>query len=219
MKIKTLCMVLTVCLMIPCLCLLSACGDNNKDGLKSVSTSFCLLEKNQTLNIGSNTKFTNSIDTRTEEYYLTYPVSATVNLRRYSSNSYNNTELVQYGSSWYWWEVTTNNDNILLGHKIITTTKVYSYLVYGTDNTDIVVKSTTRVETTYDFQTGSYSKPCDITYNLNGYFTSISVLKSQAPELYNALTVSSSNNFYVAEIKTTYNYTENTYNNTYFYFS
>lgn len=208
---KKISIFLMICLLIPCVFMLCAC--NNKD----LTTSLTLLKQDQTLNIGTNIKLKNYKETKTEEFYLECPVSANVVLRRTLTN--NRPDCAEYNNQWYYWEVTTITDNFLIGNKTIITSGTYSYLFFGTDNNNIVVKTTTKVETKYDFTTKEFSKECAITYNLNGYFFSIHELQSKAPDLYSKLTISDTNKFYIQEPKTTYSYSEDTYKDTYFYFS
>jgi len=219
MKKKILCSILIACLLIPCLFMLSACKDANDNSNKNLATSFCLLQQNETLNIGTTEKLKNYQDTKTEQYYITCPISATVTLRRspYYDDYY---DCVRYDDGlWYRWELNQTTDNFLIGNKTIITTKTYSYLVYGQETNNLVVRSTTKTETKYDFTTKEFSKPCNITYYLNGYFDSIQTLQELFPELYSLLEISENNKFYIETPKITYQYSENTYKDTYFYFT
>ena len=204
---------LFVCFLIPCLFLLPACSKNNEPEDKF--SEFIDLKAGQTLNIGNSTKFKNYKTEQIEEYYITYPALAIVTLNRTSSYSSN---YVYYDNYYYYWTIEETNENLLLGNKIITTSYLYSYLVYGSDYSSIVVRTTTTTETNYDFELRDFTKKCDIEYDFNGYFSSLKDVKEQVPDLAGKLSLNTSNRFYIPNIKTTYSYSKNTYNDTYFYF-
>lgn len=214
MKKKILSVILLICVLLPCMFFATACKDKED---KSLTTNFCLLQKGQTLNIGSSIKLKNNKDSITEKYYIRYPVSANVVLQRSMYN--NGSNYVQHEGYYYFWQTSTTYDNFLVGNKTVETSTIYSYLIYGTDDSNIVVKSSTSVETGYDFSAKQIELPCEINYNLNGFFSSIENLKETVPVLYDKLTVTESNKYYIENPRTSYSYTENTYKDTYFYFT
>ena len=226
MKKKILIFLLVFCFLFPCVSMLCGCKNNDK---KSLAPSFSLLQRGQTLNIGTSNKFTNYQTTTTKDYYLTYTKSATATLYRHSSSYYNyyngtsnysNTMTFPffYDGMYYRWEITEVTDNMLMGSKTETKIVTYEYLIFGEDK-NIVVRTTTQNETTYNFSVRECNIPCNMTYNLSGYFSSIEDLKEKAQYIYDGLTVQEYNKYYIEEPKTNYTYNESTYNDTYFYFN
>ena len=211
MKNKILSLVLLVCCLVSCSFFLTGC----KDGEEEKFATFTELGAGDTLFVGDFGSFKNYKSTVVEEYYLSFPTLTNVTLLR---SSYSNNDYIYYDGYYYYWNVSTTQDNILMGNRTVITSKSYSYLVHGENNSNIVVRTTTKVETKYDFTTGMIEKPCEVVYDLNGYFATINDLKGKTRELYEKLSVRETTKKYVSSPKTTYSYSENTYNNTYFYF-
>ena len=77
-----------LCLLLPCVFMLSACSEEN-------FATFTDLAKDQTLNIGSDTKLKNVQDTSVDRYYIEYGKSIDVILHR-SSYQQNENYVVKY---------------------------------------------------------------------------------------------------------------------------
>ena len=212
MKKKILSLLLLVCLLVPCSLVLTGCKDKEPDKF----ATFTELGAGDTLFVGQSAKFKNYRSADVEDYYLTYPALAIASLARTTSSSYSY-DSVYYNGYYYYWNIEKTNENLLLGQKTTVTSKSYSYMIYGKDNTNIVVKTTTKIETTYNFKCGMIEKPCEVVFDLNGYFGSVSDLKTKSLDLYNKVQVSDTTKHYIAAPKTTYSHSENTYNDTYFY--
>lgn len=216
MKKRIFSFLLVFCFVIPCMFILSGCSKDKEDS--DLVPKFCLLQQGQTLNVGTSNKFTNSQYTTTENYYLEYVKSATATLY-IKSSIYETGPTFYYNGQHYCWSIRDENtENLLLGNKIETITTTYEYLTYG-ENKNVIIRKTIKTDTSYDFSMGEYEKPCQITYNLGGFFESIQDLKEKAPHIYEGLIVSKNNKYYIEEPKTTYSYSENDYQNTYFYFN
>jgi len=200
-----------LCLLLPCVFMLSACSEEN-------FATFTDLAKDQTLNIGLDTKLKNVQDTSVDRYYIEHRKSIDVILHR--SSYQQNENYVGYNGYYYYW--TTDNlitDNLELGDMTTKTTITYSYLVFGKDKTDITVKTTVKQEVSYSFATGEYETNCSVSYDLNGYFSSIDDLKTKVPTLADKIPANEIDKHYIKVPKTTYQYDAQTYNDTYFYFT
>ncbi len=201
-----------LCLLLPCAFLLSACGGDN-------FVTFTELAKDQTLNIGLDTKFKNVQDVSVDKYYIEYRKSVNVNLYR-TSYQQSGGDYIEYNGYYYYW--TTDSvvtDYLELGDATTKTTVTYSYLVFGKDKTDITVKTTMKQEVSYSFAAGEYQTNCSISYDLNNYFSSIDDLKTKTPALADKIPANEINKHYVKTPRTTYSYNSQTFKDTYFYFT
>lgn len=223
MKKKIFNFILAICLILPCSLLFISCGknDNNSNNNSTQNntinyTKFTTLEQNQTLNIGTTLSFKNNQSSKTENYYLEYLNKVTFVLCRSSYQI--GTESVLYDGYYYYWDYETEFDNELVGTQTTTVTTTYSYLIYG-ENEHITVKSTTETAVTNDFNTKMISKAFTTEYQLFGYFASITELATACPELVKQLPTTTTIKHLIPTPETTYSYTEDTYRNTYFYFS
>ncbi len=212
MKKRIIVILLTICIMLPSTFFFVACKKK-----QDPTTAFCQLEQGQTLNVGNVNKYKNSYESREENYYLTYISSYSVSLNRTSSSSHSNSCL--FNGYYYYWSYERNTNNVLLGTKTINISNIYSYLLYGQENNNIVVKTKTITETIYHFTTRKVERPCEINYDLRGYFNSIQLLQVEAPEIYSLLAVSETYTYEIDEPVTTYSYSEQKHTDTYFYFT
>ena len=195
-----------------CLCSLftfAACGSN--------TNKFVELADNQTLFIENN-MFKNYSETVTTSQFLTYEASAVYNLHRLT---YSVTDSVLYEGYYYYWDKNVTTDELYLGTATTTYTCKYTYLEYGINKENIVVKSTLTKEISYDYEGGCFkTMPIVCAINMNGYFTSsFDTLKTTCLELAKKIDDSTSKKYYI-DTTTPPEVTTNkqAYTSTYYYF-
>ncbi len=171
----------------------------------------------KTLFVGSSASFTDVTDSIQTKAYLTYEVAVTYTLRRSSYGS--NYDSVQVGSYYYYWETDTVTQEQQLGNRTTKTTVKHKYLPFGAEPENVMVKTTTVTEVSFDFAGGFVEKPRTVTINLNGYFASFDALKTASEELAARIDTSETKKYFVdTHIPVDIRTTENSYKSTYYYF-
>jgi len=190
----------------------AACGGGKE------TEEFQKLELGQTLFVGNNNMFKNYIDAEATKEYLSYEKSVTYTLNRTNFNG--GTSYVPYNGYYYYWSSpTTITDQELLGIKTIYTSYKYSYLPYGQNNENIVVKTTITVETNFDFVGGFITKERECITKLNNYFESIDDMKAKCPDLLAKIDLEESKQYYVdTTLPAISSSSRQTFTSTYFYF-
>ena len=77
----------------------------------------------------------------------------------------------------------TNLKEINVGKKTVTTEITYSYMPYGRDNYSVVVQTTTKTKTTYNYQSHWETFSSNVVINLNGFFENVNEFKLALPTL------------------------------------
>ncbi len=211
--------ILAALLLISVVICFSSCMSNNSSENKA--NQLIELPKDATLHIGNSVAITNTIHTTTEDVYLEYVSNVTYSLRRvykYGSVPDNYFQESAESRYYYYWDVSTTNEQMLLGQRTSTIENIYSYLPYA-DGESVMVKLTTKTSNSYTYTSAFIDK--EITYNidLNGYFSSIEDVKLALPDLANWAHVgNTSDRYYVnTDTSTKVASSTNTYTNTYYF--
>ena len=193
--------------------LLAICltGCNQNDAAKG--NSFIELKDNEVLYIGNGNYYRNSVVEDLTETSIYYNIQTDYVLHR---SSFNTSGSVYYNGYYYYWTSTSFDDTYIVGYKKTTITTIYSYLKYGQQE-NIVVRTKTKREVTYDYYSGMHTFRRDWSANLNGYFDTIIDMRDLCPDLYLLINTSDYQKIYVSATETkTYSSSNYTYN-TYFY--
>ena len=159
------------------------------------SNEFIALDKDEVLVIGNDQKSFMNYEDETEEIStLNYTLSVTYTLQRYSYQRYG--DEVYYKNYYYRWNTETCQETEMLGTKTVKQSYTYSYLPYGEDE-KIVVKATVSTNTSYDYEGGWVEKPVEVIINLNGYFSDISAIQTNCPELAEIISLESTRKYYI----------------------
>lgn len=197
------------------LCLLSCFGLVACKG--EGGNSLVSLGKDETLVVGEK-KFVNVTDTTTQHSTLVYISRKEYVLHR-SASSVGLTDFVEYSDKFYYWGIEKEYDEQLLGTETIVSTITYSYLPFGQDYENILVKKTVETAKSFDHKGGEIEIKPDVKFVLNGYFSSIDTLRASCIELYNLLGDYETENYYIdvtAPDETTVSYEQ--FTDTYYYF-
>lgn len=182
------------------------------------ASSFTDLKKNQTLYIGKDGVYQNYVEEETSTEYLTCEVKVTYTLER-SSYEFSSVPCVEYDSYYYYWETTKIEDEVELGEKKTKRTYTYSYLPFGSDNENIALKTSSKVQVSYDYKGGFVTKDREVKYELNGYFADWDELCDESSELADLIDISESKKYYVdTTTPVQVSSSVKTYTGTYYYF-
>lgn len=197
------------------LCLLSSFGLVACKG--EGGNSLVSLGKDETLVVGEK-KFVNVTDTTTQQSMLAYISRKKYVLCR-SASALGLTRFVRYSDGFYYWDVEKEYDERVIGKETIVSTITYSYLPFGQDNENILVKKTVEMAKSFDYKGGEIEIKPEVKFVLNGYFSSIDTLRESCVELYNLLGDYKTENYYIdvtVPDETTVSYEQ--FTDTYYYF-
>ncbi len=181
-------------------CMLFSCGANfkNRDDNSPVGNKMTQLKDNEALYVESVAiPFVNTVNEVEAITTLTYTESIVYTLNRaYSSYSVPTQDHVEYDGYYYYWTADYNSVEETVGTKTTTTTTIYSYLPFD-QNKSIAVKADVHITTKFDYEGGWITKPIDVTYNFNGYFTDLGSIKEASLELYNLVDHATEKRYYI----------------------
>ena len=189
----------------------ASCTDSETNKLIS-------LKKDESLHIGTNKIFKNYETTTTEDVYISCVAHVRFELQK-SEVEPANKAFVKYDGYYYYWTEGQNHKQVKLGTKTTTEKYVYSYLPLSKEPTDVMVKTTCEATISYDYKAEVIRVPYEYSFDMNGYFWTISELKTKCPELYDLLGEDIGTREYYAATgveHTVYDSTQN-YNGTYYY--
>ena len=166
----------------------SACSD-------AKTNSFISLKDDQTLFIGSDKMLKNHQDTLVTDKYLTYEKDVTYTL--YRSSNFVNNDSVYYQGYYYYWSTNIVREEEYLGKEEVNTIYNVSYLPYGEDDQNLVVKITAKRITSYNYEGGYIEKSRNCVVNLNSYFNSFEDLKTKCNDIAVKIDNSNSKKYYV----------------------
>ena len=200
---------LVVLLVLVAIFAFTACGND--------TNSFTELSGNQTIFVGNSNSFTNIHDEYTENQYLEYVAYRKYTLNR-STYDYNGNGVL-IGDYYYYWSIQNTYDDLYLGTKTTKTSIEYSYLPYGEEQCNILIKSIQTTSYEFSYESEIIETSFDYSFELNNYFTSFTALKTASSELAALADISSKTKHYVDadEPVTTYRNVQ-TYTNTFYYF-
>ena len=132
---------------------------------------------------GDEYKNTTKVEETVER--IPFVTAYTYNLRRATSAYSAKSPYEYYNGYYYYWEVETRNAEILLGTKTVSTRTEYSYLPLSRDHENLVLVTTTTVETSFTYQTEERPLPVTVVVNpapSYGLYT-LAELEAALPEL------------------------------------